>query len=195
MAIIKRSDGTLVFFHAVPLRDAELNEVTAWGTPTALVVGHDQHAIDAVPFAARLGLKTYGPASNAAKLRKRLDLTGTLAELPPDPVVTFEEMDGTKTGDAVAIVRSQSGTSLLFSDCVQHSPAASMAWPFRLLGFGGGPKVAPLFRLLFMSDRSKLRDHLLRLADVPDLARVIPFHGTIVDVAPAAALRRVAAGL
>lgn len=195
MAIIRRSDGTLLFFHAMPLADPELAEVTAWGKPAVLVVGHDQHAIDAVPFAARLGLKIYGPAQNAGKLRARLDLAGTLSDLPADPAVRFEEMAGTKTGEAVAIVQSAGGVSLLFSDCVQHSPAETMLWPFRLLGFAGGPKVVPVFRLLFMSDRQALRGHLERLAGTANLARLIPFHGTITASDAAATLRALAARL
>src|SRR4051812_33871918 len=55
MAIIKRSDGTLAFFHAVPLDEAALARVTAWGKPAILVLGHDQHGIDATPFAGKLG--------------------------------------------------------------------------------------------------------------------------------------------
>lgn len=54
MAVVRRADGTLLFFHAMPLADAAMAEIAAWGRPTMLVLGHDQHAIDAGPFAKRL---------------------------------------------------------------------------------------------------------------------------------------------
>src|SRR5439155_2276977 len=55
MCIIKRSDGQLVFHNAVPLDDAALAEVTAWGKPAFLVIPHNQHGIDAHAFMHKLG--------------------------------------------------------------------------------------------------------------------------------------------
>jgi hypothetical protein len=195
MSIIKRSDGTLVFVNAMPLNDAALAEVTAWGKPAFLVVGHDQHAIDAVPFAQKLGLKIYGPKANEAKLRARLDLAGTLEDLPPDPNVTFESLAGTKSGEPVGIVRSGGRVSLLFIDAVQATPSDKLPFPLRLLGFGNGPKVVPLFKMLFTRDKSALRGHLERLADLPGVERIVPCHGTITSTNGAGALKRVAAAI
>lgn len=194
MAVVRQADGTLLFFHAMPLDEAAMAEIAAWGRPTTLVLGHDQHAIDAEPFAQRLGLAIYGPAANLDKLRARgLELAGSLADLPADPSVRFEEAEGTRTGEAVGIVQSGDRVSLLFADCCQNSPPDGMMFPLRMLGFAGGPKVVPVFRLLFMSDRARLRAHLERLAELPGLARLVPFHGVIVDAEPAAALRKAAA--
>lgn len=193
MAVVRREDGTLLFFHAMPVEDAVLAEIAAWGRPTTLVLGHDQHAIDAGPFAKRLELGIYGPGPNLDKLRARgLEVAGSLADLPADPTVRFEEVEGTKTGEAVGIVTSGDRVSLLFADCCQNSPPDGMMFPLRMLGFAGGPKVVPVFEFLFMSDRVRLRAHLERLAALPGLARLVPFHGAVVDVEPAAALRKVA---
>ena len=194
MAIVRRTDGSLVFFHAMPLTDDAMAEIAAWGRPAVLVLGHDQHAIDAEPFARRLGLTIYGPGPNLAKLRARgLEISGALADLPPDAGLRFEEMEGTKTGEAVAIVTSGDRVTLLFADCWHNSPPDGMWLVLRMLGFSGGPKVVPAFRLLFMSDRARLRAHLERLAGLPGLARVVPFHGRAIDEDAAGALRRVAA--
>lgn len=194
MAIVRREDGSLLFFHAMPLADEVMAQVTAWGRPGALVLGHDQHAIDAEPFAARLGVPVFGPAPNLPKLRARgLDIAGSLADLPADAGVRFEEMDGTRTGEAVGIVSSGGRVSLLFADCCQNSPALGMAFPLRWLGFAGGPKVVPVFRWVFTTDRARLAAHLERLAALPGLARLVPFHGGIVTDGPAAALRQAAA--
>lgn len=193
MAVVRRGDGTLLFFHAMPLEDAAMAELAAWGRPTTLVLGHDLHAIDAEPFAKRLDLTIYGPGPNLDKLRARgLEIAGSLADLPLDPTVRFEESEGTKTGEAVGIVTSGERVSLLFADCCQNSPPEGMMLPLRVLGFAGGPKVVPLFRLLFIRDRAQLRAHLERLAALPGLARLVPFHGAVVDVDPAAALRKAA---
>lgn len=193
MAVVRREDGTLLFFHAMPLEDAAMAEIAAWGRPTTLVLGHDQHAIDADPFAKRLGLAIYGPGPNLDKLRARgLDIAGSLADLPADPNIRFEEVEGTRTGEAVGVVTSDDRVSLLFADCCQNSPPDGMMFPLRVLGFAGGPKVVPMFRFLFMRDRARLRAHLERLAALPGLARLVPFHGNLVDVEPTAALRKAA---
>jgi hypothetical protein len=193
MAVVRRDDGSLLFFHAMPLDEPAMDELAAWGRPGALVLGHDQHAIDAEPFAKRLGLAIYGPGPNLDKLKARgLPIAGSLADLPADANVRFEEAEGTKTGEAVGIVTSGERVSLLFADCCQNSPPDGMLFPLRMLGFAGGPKVVPVFRFLFMSDRERLRAHLERLAALPGLARLVPFHGSIVEDEPAAALRKAA---
>ena len=43
-----------------------------------------------------------------------------------------------------------------------------------------------------MSDRARLGSHLGRLAEIPGLARLVPFHGSIVDSDAATALRKAA---
>jgi len=196
MAIARRSDGSLWFFHAVPLRDEVLEEVTAWGKPDVLVVGHDQHCIDAEAFAHRLGLRIYGPRLNLPKLRARpLDLAGAIDELPVDPDLQFESMEGTKTGEPVFVVRSGDRVTILLCDCIQNNPAEGMGFPLRWMGFAGGPKVVPAFKFLFTADRERLRGHFARLAELPGLARLVPFHGAIIEGDIAGALRRAATTL
>lgn len=195
MSIIKRSDGRLVFFHAVPLEDAALAEVRTWGEPGFLVVGHDQHAVDAPAFAKKLGIPIYGPRANAEKLRRKVALAGTLEELPPDPRLAVESVPGTKNGETVVTVRSQGGTraSLLFCDAVQN--VRSAPWWLRLLGFVGGPKCPWFFKMLVMRDRQALRGGFERMAATPGLVRLVPCHGAIFSDDAPGAMRRIAASV
>jgi hypothetical protein len=196
MAIIRRSDGTLAFYQAVPLDDATLAQVTAWGKPSVLIVPHDHHGMDATPFAEKLGLKIYGPKANEAKLRAKFKLAGTLEDVPADPAVTFESVDGAKNGEALAIVHSAGGrVSLIFADAYMATPSAGLALPLRIAGFGGGPKVTPIFKLLFLKDRSALKAHFERLAALPGLSHLIPCHGEVESKDAPGTLKRVAATL
>jgi hypothetical protein len=196
MAIIKRSDGTLAFFQAVPLDDATLAEVNAWGKPSILVVPHDQHGLDATPFAEKLGLKIYGPKANEAKLRAKFNLAGTLEDIPADPAVTFESVAATKNGEAMATVHSAGGRiSLIFADVYMATPSAGLSFPLRILGFGGGPKVTPIFKLLFLKDRGALKAQFEGLAELPGLTHLIPCHGEVVSQDAPGTLKRVAATL
>jgi len=196
MAIIRRSDGKLIFYQAVPLDDATLAKVKQLGTPAYLIVPHDNHGMDAPAFAQKLGVKIYGPKANEAKLRAKFDLSGTIEELPADPSVTFEPMAGTKTGEPVAIVKSGGGrVSLVFADAYMATPSEGLALPLRVMGFGGGPKVAPVFKWFFVRDRRALKTHLERLAATPGLAHLVPCHGRVESAQAAATLKRVAATL
>jgi hypothetical protein len=197
MCIVRRSDGTLLFFHAIPLEEAALAEVQAWGKPADLVVAHHQHAMDAHAFSRKLGLRVYGPRAVAAKLAGRVDLAGGLEDVPSDPAVVVGEVPGSRLGEAVLTVRSGGGarTSLLFADVVQNGDPASLPWVFRTLGFAGGPKVVPAYRLLFIRDRPAVKAALVEWSRIPGLARLVPCHGRTVTEGAAAALAAAAADL
>jgi hypothetical protein len=195
MCIVRMLDGSLLFVHAIPVDDATLEQIKSLGRPAYLIVGHDQHCIDADAFQKKLGLKVYGPKACEAKLRERVDLAGTLEAFPADASVTVESVPGTKQGESMVTVRSGDRTSLLFSDVIQNNPKEKMPVLFRIMGFAGGPKVVWVFRKMFIENRSDLKAALAKWAALPGLARLIPVHGAIVDRDPSTALAGAAAGL
>ena len=198
MCIVKRTDGTLLFFHAIPLDDKELDEIRAWGKPAYLVVGHDQHMVDAHAFKQKLGLKLYGPKERKEKIDNRSPLDGTLEDIPADPSMSLAVVPGSKLGEPVLTVRSGGGArvSLLFCDVLQNTPKEKVNFFFRLLGFSADhPKVVPAFKLLFLSDKAALKEALVKWAQIPNLLRIIPFHGDIVDSNAAEAFRVAASEL
>ena len=198
MFIVKRSDGTLLFFGcAIPLEDDLLADIGAWGRPSILIVTHDQHMIDARPFAEKLKLRVYGPKECEHKIRQRADIAGMLEDVPKDASVEIVPVGGAKTGEPVAIVRSAGGkrVTLLVSDAVQNNSKASLGLFPRLCGFAGGPKVVPLFKMLFVKDKAALRKQVSEWAELPGLARVMFCHGDPVNEGAAAALKTAAAGI
>jgi len=195
MCIARRSDGSLVFFHAIPLEEKVLAQVKALGKPAHLVVGSHHHAIDAHAFAERLGLQIFGPKRAEAGLRERCDLAGALEDLPSDPAVSVESLPGSKLGEAVMVVRSGERQSVLFCDAIQNNPPEKLNFMFRLLGFGGGPRTPPIFRMFFLQDKAAMRAAFERLAGLPGLRRIVPCHGDMVEGGAADALRAAAAAL
>ena len=198
MCILKRTDGSLLFFHSIPLDETALAEVRAWGTPRYLVVGHDQHTMDAHAFQEKLGLEAYGPKSNEEKLRGRMTLTGALEDIPKDPSMDIFSVLGTKHGETAIILRSGGGTrvSLLLSDVLHNTHKEDTSFLFRMLGFtSDGPKVVPAFRMLFTKDKAVLKKTLTDWAKIPNLKRLVPFHGRIVEKEAAEAVRTAAAKL
>lgn len=197
MCIIKRTDGTLLFFHSIPLDDETLRQVQALGTPKYLVVGHDQHMIDTHAFAEKLGVDVYGPKKSEEKMRARATLEGVLEDVPADPSIDLMSVPGTKHGETAIIVRSGGGArvSILISDVIQNSPREKTPLFMRLLGFAGGPKIVPVFRMLFLKNKAAVKETFLKWAAIPNLKRLVPFHGSIVEADAAEALKKVAATL
>jgi hypothetical protein len=198
MFIIRRSDGALMFFGcAVPLEDELLAEIRAWGPPAILVVPHDQHMIDARPFADRLGLRVYGPKACVARMQTRADIAGALEDVPADPDVDLVPVAGARNGEPAVIVRSGGGlrVSLLVSDAIQNNAPESLGLLPRLCGFAGGPKVVPVFKMMFLKDRVALKRQLVEWGEMPGLARVVPCHGDAVTKGAGEALKAAAAGL
>jgi hypothetical protein len=95
-------------------------------------------------------------------------------------------------------IRTGSGTTLVFNDAVFNMPHGRgfTGFVFRhITGSTGGPRVTRLFRLMAVKDRAALRAHLERLAETPDLKRLVVSHHQPVVDQPAETLRRVAATL
>jgi hypothetical protein len=193
MCIARMSDGKLVFFHAVPLEDAALEQVRGLGQPAYLVVGHSNHAMDAHAFAAKLGLKTFGPRESHEGLRKREIDFAPLEEFPKDAAVQVESMPGTRHGDALMRVASGSGqrVNLCFTDAVMNMATGPL--PMRLVRFTGGPKCPPVFKLVFVKDKGALKARMERLAAEPNLARLVPCHGEVIAQDAARVLGQIAA--
>lgn len=195
MVIARRSDGKLLFFHAVPLRDAVLSRVAELGKPGMLVVGHHQHVIDAHAFGERLGIPVYGPRRCEPGLRARCDLAGFLEDVPADADVSVASLPGSKLGEGVLTVRSGGAVSIGFSDAIQNNPPSQVNFAFRLLGFAGGPKTPLVFKVLFLENRPAMRAAFEQMAAQPGLKRLIPCHGEVVEDAAAEKLRAAAAAL
>jgi hypothetical protein len=73
----------------------------------------------------------------------------------------------------------------LFFHAVQSILKEELPFAFLLIGMGGGPKVIPSFKLLFVSDKTPLKAHFARLAAMPGHTRLVSCHGTVITSDPA----------
>lgn len=194
IAIVRRDDGALLFYGALPVDDATLAAIHELGTPRHLVVPHGWHRIDAHPFREKLGLTVHCPAGAAKRVAEITRVDGTLDDLPGDPVIRFEALDGSRIHEHALFVTSGSHVSYFACDVVQWYPDPGPLF-HRLLGFRGGPRVVPMYKFRCMSDRAALATSLRRIGDTPGLCRIIPSHGAIVEADAPDVMRRVAADL
>lgn len=183
----------------MPVDEVTLQQVRALGPPRYLVVPAPSHMLDVHPFRERLGLQVYCPKEIAEQVRSRVPVTGTYEQFPGDPSLSFHQLDGVATGEAVLEVRSpdSSRAHLLMCDAVLNleNGKGMTGVVLRLLGFTGGPRVGPVLKWRHVKDKEALRAHLERLAQVPGLATVVPSHGAVIREGAGSAVREAASRL
>jgi hypothetical protein len=192
MVMARRADGSVVIHSAIALDDDAMRELEARGAPSVLICPNGWHRIDAHSWKQRYpAMKVYCPRSQMRAVAEVVPVDGALEDFPADDVVKAEVFDGLDK-ESVLVVRDGDRTSLAFGDTFinqAHMPGVG-AFFFRLIGATGGPKVHPMMKL--MSKSKRLRAHLLRLAEMPGLARLIPGHGDVVEENAAGVLRAAA---
>lgn len=200
MVIARMADGALVIHNGVAVEEEVLRQIEALGAPRWLVVPNGWHRLDAAFFRARFpGLKVIAPAGGRARVEKVVPVDADLEGFPGDDLVKLETLDGVRAAEGVMRVRSQDGVSLVFTDAVFNLPARLPGMQGFILhdviGSKPGPRVTRVGRLLLAKDRRAFRAHLERLAETPDLRRVLVAHGAIESTDPRAMLRTAAATL
>jgi hypothetical protein len=198
MMIVRLADGSLLFHNAVPVDDSALAEIRSIGKPAILVAPSPFHCIDAHAFREKLGVRVVCPSGCAAAVGERVKVDGHFDSLPADPALQAISLDGVRTGEGVLLVRSGGArVNMLLCDMMLNIAHQRGFWGFvwKIAGFTGGPRCGPVWLKRAVGDRAALRAHIERLADTPDLFRLVPSHGPPVENDPAATLRRVAAAI
>ena len=190
MTVVKRGDGTLLFFNAIPLPDETLAQVRALGTPAQLIIPNQFHALDAAAFTHRLGLTAYAPAIAVEKLAPQVTCK-PISALPLEAGMRVFSVDGFKTHEVVLLV----GATLIVGDLLTnapHEPGLS-GLMMRLVGFTGPePRLPFPVRKRVGQDLAAVRALMTELAGLEGLARIIPTHGGLIQSHASEALRAVA---
>lgn len=197
MTVVRLSDGRLVIHNAIALDDASMQELTAWGTPTYLVVPNGVHRLDAPAFKGRYpGLRVVAPSGSRSRIEEVVPVDLTYEEFPNSDEIRFERLQGIGDTEGAMIVRSLDGTTVVLNDAVFNMDRKRDPLGFfftTVLGSAPGPRVSRLSKLMFIKDKAALRADLERLAAIPDLQRLIVAHEKVESGGAAAdALRKAA---
>ncbi|HEU4403846.1 MAG TPA: hypothetical protein VFS43_00925 [Polyangiaceae bacterium] len=197
MTLARLGDGRLVVHNAMALGEAEMKAIEAWGEPALLLVPNGYHRLDAPAFKRRYpGIKVFCPRGSRKKVEEVVAVDGDYDAFPADGSVRLEHLDGTREAEGVMLVRSGDAATLVLNDAVFNMPHGEGLTGFifrHVTQSTGGPRVSRVVRMLVIKDRAAFRAHLARLADTPNLRRVIVSHHRTIDERPAEALREVAA--
>lgn len=188
MTIVRRDDGTLVFFNAIPVPDDTLAEIHKLGRPSALIIPNHFHAIDAAAFTQKLGVTAFMPDVAVTALADRLK-GRPISELPRGDDLQVFTVEGFKTREAVLVTRGCLITADLVTN-VAHSGGFS-GLMMRLVGFSGPrPTLPPPVRFRVGGNTTLLRARFEQLASL-NLSTLIPSHGAIFTGDVSSELRRI----
>jgi hypothetical protein len=197
MTVVRRSNGALLLHSVIALNEAAMRELEALGPIVEMLVPNAGHRLDSAAYKRRYpGIRVYCPPGGREKIAEVVPVDGTYLDFPSDDSVRLEVLDGLAGAEGAMIVRSADGLTVVLNDTVMNMDRKRDILGFlytTIMGSAPGPRVSRAARLLYVKDQPALRSHLLRLAELPDLRRLIVSHEKVAfgDAAPAA-LRRAA---
>jgi hypothetical protein len=195
MTIVKMKSGKLLVHNAIALEEDLMKEIEAFGDPAVLVVPSGFHRLDAKVFKDRYPkIKVVAPEGAKKKVEQVVKVDATYAEDVGEGDVSLLHLEGLKNAEGVVSVQSGDTTTLVFNDCVNNLPKLSGLFGF-LLSPTGMPAVPRITRWFMMKEGSAFRGHLEKLAETPNLKRIIVSHGKPLTDKPGDVLKTVAARL
>jgi hypothetical protein len=199
MTIARCADDRLIIHNGIGLASDVLEQIEAWGEPAYLVVPNGYHRLDAPAYKKRYpGIVVLCPAGAREKVAQVVPVDGDYRSFPVDPHVSLFHLDGTKEAEGAMLVRGASGATLVLNDAIFNMPDGRGLTGFvfkHLTQSSGGPRVSRLTRLFILGDQKAFRQHLDRLAELPELTRIIVSHHRTISERPAEVLREVASSL
>jgi hypothetical protein len=192
MTLVRFSDGRIAIHSAIPLDEADMQEIERWGEPAFCIIPNQRHRLDAPAFKERYPkLKVLCPTAVCRQVERVVRVDGDYELLPRELEWRTLALRGS---EAVFIIHSDERTTLLFADGLFNLPHLPGAFGrmLRLIGSTGGPRVSPLTKLVVVADRRLLAAQYLELAAIPGLIRLIPGHGENVGDQASSVLRDVA---
>jgi hypothetical protein len=197
MTVVRRADGSLLLHSPIALDDERRHELEALGPIAAIVVPNAGHRLDAPAYKFRYPRAVvFCPRGGRNKVAEVVAVDGTYEDYADDGTVRFETLDGVAEAEGAMLVRSNDGVTVVLNDVVMNMDTKRdvLGYLFTtVMGSAPGPRVSRLVRLLYVKDQPALRRHLERLADTPDLQRLIVAHEKVAHGPDAAGALRQAA--
>lgn len=197
MTIARADDGRLFIHNGIALDEGSMREIEAWGAPALLVVPNGIHRLDAAAYKRRYPqLRVIAPRGSRKAVAEVVPVDLTYADFPDEETVRFETLDGVAAAEGAMIVRSADGVTVVLNDAVFNMDRKRDVLGFlftTILGSAPGPRVSRLAKLMLVKDKKALRQHLERLAAIPDLTRLVVAHEKVARGDEAAAALRKAA--
>jgi hypothetical protein len=198
MTVVALSGGRVAVFSPIAVRETAMRRIEELGIVAFLIVPNGYHRLDSSPWKDRFPrARVVCPPGARQRVGEAVEVDAT-TDVLRDKAVRFVTVAGTGEAESALVVRRESGTTLIVNDIianVRHPRGLGAHIMARLFGFGvHGPQMPREVRRLFLKDKGALAEQLREWTAMPDLKRVIPSHGDIID-RPQRILERLAESL
>ena len=197
MTVVGLPGKRTAIWSPVALVEPDMKRIEALGTPAFLIIPNPAHRLDARPFRARYPqAKVITAPAARTRVAEAVPVDDVNADLGTD--IELVTVAGVDQLELAMLVRSERGLSLLTNDFIGNvgHPKGSGAWIMaRLMGYGPTPRIPRVARRMFIKQPEALAAQMEQWAAIPDLKRVIPSHGDIIDEDAPAVLRSLAKSL
>jgi hypothetical protein len=195
MTAVGLSGNRSAIFSAMALNEDGMRKIEKLGKPSFLIVPNGHHRLDAHAWKERYPkLKVICPPAAKKSVSEAAPVDST-KDILSDGDVDFVVVEGTGEAEGALVVRRKRGTTLIANDVianVRHPRGLGAKIMARLFGFGvKRPQVPRVVKRAMVEDKEKLAKQLREWSEIPQLRRIIPSHGEIVD-RPAPTLQRMA---
>ncbi len=195
MTVVGLSRNRSAIFSAISLDEAGMRRIEEVGKPAFLIVPNGHHRLDAAPWKKRYPkLKVLCPPGAKDSVGEAVAVDST-EDILNDKDVDLVIVEGTGKAEAALVVRREGAVTLVVNDVianVRHPRGLGAKIMARLFGFGvKRPQVPRVVRRAMVKDNGKLAGQLRSWSEIPELVRIIPSHGEILD-RPAGVLRQIA---
>lgn len=199
MTVIKKKNGDLIVHSAVALDEKSMQEIDAWGKVAYILVPNSFHRLDAPRYKARYPTAKIVCPKNAAKgVAQKVPVDAVADVISDPPHIEWQHIDGTSALEGVMIVRETEGTTLIFNDVLFNMPhlGGVSGFIFKHITQSSGPlHFTRISKLFLVKQKEMVRQHIMRLADEPNLKRIIVSHHETLEHDAAQQLRNAAAAL
>jgi hypothetical protein len=195
MTVVGLSRNRSAIFSAIALKESAMRRIEEVGNPSFLIVPNGHHRLDAHAWKQRYPkLKVLCPPAAKESVTEAVPVDAT-DDILGDKDVDFTIVGGTGKAEAALIVRRKGGTTLIVNDMianVRHPRGIGAKIIARLAGFGvKRPRVPRVVKRVMVDDRKGLTEQLCEWSKIPELRRIVPSHGGVIE-RPVTALKRMA---
>jgi hypothetical protein len=192
MGLVKLSGERLLVHNAIALRDAEMAEIERWGKPSVMIVPNGFHRQDAYIWKQRYPeLRVICPLGARAKVAEEVPVDGSYEEDLGDSSVQLFHWRGSKEREGGVLVREANGSTLIVNDMLLNLPKLGGMMGI-MLAPTGVASVPRVMRWMLVKDSQALKQHLLEVAQLPGLDRILVGHGETIEQGAADTLKRAA---
>lgn len=196
MTIVSLERGGTLVWSPISLGEAAMEHVLSAGPVRIIVVPSSSHRLDLAAWKARFpNAKVIAPRGTKTAVGEAAHVDST-RDTVRDSAIQLRTFPGLKQNEFFLRLEREDGVSLLINDMlanVRHPNGVGANVMARLFGFGvKRPRTPNIVRRSCVGDPAVVAAHFRSLAAIPNLRRIIPSHGDIIDRRPVEALLRAA---